>query len=79
MRQFILYSTSHCHLCEQAEKLLINLQHEYEFQWEITEISNDDDLINQYGIRIPVIQSINTKAELNWPFTQNDIIKFIES
>ena len=79
MRQFVLYSTAHCHLCEQAEKLLINLQHEYEFQWEITEISNDDGLIEQYGIRIPVIHCINTTAELNWPFTQNDVMKFIQS
>lgn len=79
MKQFVLYSTSHCHLCEQAEKLLINLQHEYEFQWKIIEISNDDDLIDQYGIRIPVIQCINTKAELNWPFTQNDIMKLVQS
>lgn len=79
MKQFVLYSTSHCHLCEQAEKLLINLQHEYEFQWEIIEISNDGDLIDQYGIRIPVIKCINTNAELNWPFTQNDIMKLIQS
>ncbi len=79
MRQFVLYSTSHCHLCEQAEKLLINLQHEYEFQWDIIEISNDAGLIDQYGIRIPVIKCINTNAELNWPFTQNDMMKLIQS
>lgn len=78
MRHFVLYSTQHCHLCEQAEQLLINLQHEYEIQWETTEISDDDNLMVQYGIRIPVIKCLKTEAELNWPFTRADILKLIQ-
>lgn len=78
MRQFALYSTEHCHLCEQAEQLLINLQHEYEIQWVTTEISDDDNLMDQYGIRIPVIKCLKTEAELNWPFTRADILKLIQ-
>lgn len=78
MRHFVLYSTEHCHLCEQAVQLLINLQHEYAIQWKTTEISDDDNLVDLYGIRIPVIKCMKTEAELNWPFTQADIVKLIQ-
>lgn len=77
MKQLVLYSTSHCHLCEQAETLLKNVQHQYAIQWQIIEISDSDELIAEYGIKIPVIRYVKNQTELFWPFTQADIVKLI--
>jgi len=79
MTQLILYTTSHCHLCEQAEALLTGLKDQHKVYWQAIEISNDDLLTDKYGIRIPVIKCINNQAELNWPFSANDILKLIEA
>lgn len=79
MTQLVLYTTSHCHLCEQALALLINLKEQYAINWLTKEISDDDDLIEKYGIRIPVIQRIDNQAELNWPFSENDIVMLIKA
>ncbi|MCE9663647.1 glutaredoxin family protein [Halomonas sp. M5N1S17] len=49
-----LYTTLGCHLCERQESLLtLLLQGEYHL--EKVEISEDDALIERYGVRIPVL------------------------
>ncbi len=78
MTQLILYTTSHCHLCEQAETILTSIKKEYSINWHSIEISNDDHLTDLYGTRIPVIKCIDTQAEINWPFCADDILKLIK-
>jgi hypothetical protein len=74
-KQLILYSTSYCHLCDFAQSLLIN--YVKAFTLKIIDIADNELLLNQYGMRIPVLQRDDTKAELNWPFDANDIQKFL--
>jgi hypothetical protein len=74
-KQLILYSTSHCHLCDSAQSLLIN--YVKAFTLKIIDIADNELLLDQYGMRIPVLQRDDTKAELNWPFDANDIQKFL--
>ncbi len=59
-----LYTTSGCHLCEQAEALLRDAG----IAVETVEIVDDEMLLEQYGVRIPVLQHRETGAELDWPF-----------
>lgn len=77
MTHLILFTTSHCHLCEQAETILADLKDKHAISWQAVEISNEDHLTDLYGVRIPVIKCINTQAEINWPFSANDILKLI--
>ena len=49
-----LYTTLGCHLCEQLEALLAGLCGEA-YRLERVEISEDDVLIERYGVRIPVL------------------------
>ena len=69
-----LYSTSHCHLCEQAELILkdLNLTH-----LTTIEIAEDGHLLVLYGLRIPVLQRLDTKAELDWPFNVLEVVSFL--
>jgi len=57
----------------------MQLKSRYEINWFFQEISDDDGLIEKYGIRIPVIARVDTQAELNWPFTENDIVMLIKA
>ena len=71
-----LYTTSNCHLCEQAIELLSAHQH---VKLTLIEIADDDDLIDLYGSRIPVLQrGDNASIVLNWPFDEHDILHFIQ-
>ncbi|MBC7786379.1 MAG: glutaredoxin family protein [Methylophilaceae bacterium] len=70
--KFILYSTLNCHLCENAELLLKQTN----VEWRAIEIADNDDLLNLYGLKIPVLQNYLSKAELSWPFTQTDVERF---
>ncbi len=68
----ILYSTSFCHLCEAAE-LLLNQANQ---NWLSIEITEDVELFNRYGLKIPVLHNIATQQEICWPFTLPDIQMF---
>ena len=70
-----LYTTSACHLCEQALDLLQNLP--LELTIVEVEIANSDELMQRYGLTIPVVAVSNSKQELNWPFDSNQLLDFL--
>lgn len=89
---FVLFSTSACHLCEEAllvlndlHKQMFGLANEQGFAlssdtiFTINEldISEDDALIRIYGKRIPVLVSSEDKSELSWPFDIQQAYEFI--
>jgi glutaredoxin len=77
MKQIILYTTSGCHLCEQAKALLEPYLVSRRLWLKEVEIADSDDLIDRYGVRIPVIALANSGAELNWPFDSQELEDFV--
>jgi hypothetical protein len=78
---FYLFTTSGCHLCEQAEVLLKMAMDDTQ-QLHLEEISASEDLMQKYGIRIPVLGAYTSGGEwqeLGWPFSAAEIEKFIAS
>lgn len=71
-----LYSTSCCHLCDEAYALLCELK--LKDQLIIIDVAENEALLAQYGLRIPVLRRTDTDAELNWPFNTNELIIFLE-
>ncbi len=69
----ILYSTSHCHLCEQAEALLLKLALEHGVNFQSVEIADNANLYELYEIKIPVLKRVDTDVEICWPFNEDDI------
>lgn len=69
-RFLVLYTTSGCHLCEQAERLI---QQQTGLAVRTVEIADDAELLERYGTRIPVLQRLDTGEELDWPFTAEDV------
>lgn len=71
-----LYSTSSCHLCEEATAVLLSVR-SIDLTWEEIEISDDDTLLARYGTRIPVLLNYRSGQELDWPFNRQDVINLI--
>lgn len=56
MLHVALYMKEHCRLCDDAEKALHILSKKWEFHIEKINIYDDDDLLELYQLRIPVIK-----------------------
>lgn len=61
----VLYATSGCHLCERAERVIREAVDRTVGSLEITD---DEVLLERYGVRIPVLRRSDTGEELDWPF-----------
>ncbi len=68
--ELILYSTLGCHLCEQAQQIIHGV-----LGVMVTEvdIADDEQLLERYAIRIPVLQRTDTQAEIGWPFGSQEV------
>jgi hypothetical protein len=73
MHGLILYGTSGCHLCEQAEEML----REMKVVAEYVDISTDDNLLDNYGTRIPVLSRSDNNSKLDWPFDAEKVTRFL--
>ncbi len=71
--KLILYGTTFCHLCEQAESVL----QKSEVNAEHVDIAEDDDLLERYGTRIPVLRREDSGEELGWPFDESTLRLFL--
>lgn len=78
MINLILYGTSDCHLCDEAQALLYGLKSEFIFDLKIVDIADDESLVETYGIRIPVLINDN-KSELSWPFNENHLRAWLQT
>ena len=49
--------------------------------WQVEEvdISVSDELFGRYGLIIPVLRREDCGRELNWPFDEGGIARFLES
>jgi len=70
----ILYGTECCHLCEEAESILARA----DLSWHGIEIADEDALLERYGTRIPVLRRNDNNAELDWPFDDASVQRFIK-
>ena len=74
MTVLILYGTSGCHLCEQAEAILRGVG----IAAEHIDTADDDALLERYSVRIPVLRRADTGAELGWPFDATAVTRFLK-
>jgi len=78
-----MYSTSGCHLCEQALQVIAWTLQGQPWQLEEIDIVESDALIQRYGVRIPVIRlrcggeraasDHGDEWEIGWPFEPEDL------
>ena len=73
-----LFTTLGCHLCEEAhEQLRLLTDGGMDLGIELVEIADSDELMDQYGITIPVIRARD--REIGWPFSIDELRTFLEN
>jgi glutaredoxin len=55
MSSVVLYARPGCHLCDQAREAIERVRAQAPFAFEEIDISGDDALELEYGIRVPVV------------------------
>lgn len=68
-----LLTTAGCHLCEQAEEMVGRVAPQC--QLLRVDIGDNDDSIERYGYRIPVLRAGG--REIDWPFSLLDLQAFL--
>lgn len=77
MKPIYLYSTPGCHLCELAREIVEPLLNNYSLVLEEVDIAQSDELIERYGVKIPVLKSPSHIDELCWPFDTAQAAAFL--
>jgi glutaredoxin len=73
MADLILFGTEGCHLCEEAEALLVQAG----LSFETRDIIDDEQAQQRYAVRIPVLLNSETGHELGWPFDTRQLNEFV--
>jgi glutaredoxin len=55
VRNVVLYARPGCHLCDEARDVILAVRERRPFSFAEIDIEGDDDLLREYGIRIPVV------------------------
>lgn len=82
--EVILYSTSACHLCELAKTVFENTIASSSKlsgkRWilDVVDITDEKELFNAYGIRIPVIKTHHRDDDIGWPFDEQALSHYLE-
>ncbi|MBA1275182.1 glutaredoxin family protein [Stutzerimonas azotifigens] len=71
-----LFGTLGCHLCEQAEAILLPLV-EHGLMVELLDIAEQEQWMDDYALRIPVLRRVDSGAELDWPFEAEQVVCFL--
>ena len=74
--QVFLYSTLGCHLCDQAKAIIWPLLSHYPYALTEVDIASNDELMELYGIHIPVLYSAGQPEPLRWPFDSQQVEQF---
>lgn len=73
-----LFGTQGCHLCEEAEAMAATLERSnFAVDIEIIDIAEQEQWLEKYAIRIPVVYHPESQAELFWPFDIEEFKRFI--
>ena len=74
-----LLALAHAQLGERRQALDVAAQAQAQLAWQcyVVDIADDDQLIERYGTRIPVLRRMDTGAELGWPFDAAQLLTFL--
>ena len=77
---FTLYYTAACHLCEEAQAVVMAgfaARCIAANALKMTDIADDEGLLERYGLLIPVLRAEASGLELNWPFGVDEVLRLL--
>ncbi len=78
MNAVVFYTTAGCHLCDQALHM-VRATVPDDLTIDETEISNSEELMRRYAVRIPVVRLHNQSTELGWPFDESMLREYLDT
>lgn len=72
-----LLETTGCRLCDEAEAIVRAVLKRRQYVLRAVEILDAPQLEQGYSTRVPVLRRTDTGAELDWPFGQEDVYRFL--
>ena len=75
----VLFGTEACHLCEDAQALIISIQTQITSDVFVEDIAFEQAHFERYGLRIPVLLNEVSGAELDWPFDQAQLVQWLSA
>jgi hypothetical protein len=68
MQHVLLYTTLGCHLCDDALAIAQPILDKKGWALSLVEIADSPELLDKYGVRIPVLARVDSHDEIAWPF-----------
>jgi len=56
VKEVIFYSKENCSLCDKGLAIILELQKEFDFEYKVVDIYQDDKLLEKFQIMIPVVE-----------------------
>lgn len=78
MRDFYLLTKDNCPLCVQAIQLIHHQALEEPIRLHMVDIAQDPELLQEYGVLVPVLVRGQDDQELKWPFQEKQLREFLE-
>lgn len=75
LKKLIVYGREGCHLCEEMIDSLRILQKEVRFEFDVINIDEDENLVELYNERVPVLFAVKEQKELCHYFLDSTVIK----
>lgn len=75
----VLFGTESCHLCEQAEELVLSILPQYSSEVVVVKIDIVEEFqyLAGYELKIPVLCHVDSGKELSWPFSKIEVLRFL--
>ncbi len=78
MKKVTFYTKQKCSLCDQAYEMLMQLINDIPMEINVIDITHPHNRQGgKYDERIPVITTPNSDTELGWPFTHEDLRRYL--
>ena len=74
-----LLGTQGCHLCDDAEQVLVGALDLQQVAVELVDVAESDALMDAYAVRIPVLRHVASGNDLGWPFDGVQVQTFVSA
>lgn len=74
---WVLYGTLGCHLCEQAQAIIQQLQQSFVIELTQVDIADNAQWVAAMGERIPVLENTQLRQTLDWPFDPEVLTRWL--
>lgn len=77
MPEFYLLTKDHCPLCIQAIQVIHAQSLEDPIRLHLVDIAENPELLDEYGLLVPVLIRARDDAEMKWPFDATKLKEFL--